>query len=509
MQWLNKIVDELIVRHPDGEIIVSSGVSPSGTYHVGTLREVLTADAITLELRQRGRASRHIHVVDDLDIFRKVPAGIPENYGQYLGRPLCDVPSPNNPNESYADYYLNDFLQAAQKIHLTMDVMRMHEKYRNGFMVKAIEKILENASEAKDILEEISGRKLDEHWTPIQVIESGYLKKRKLVAIHSADKTVVYINQDGNEQTSSYAHGEVKLDWRLDWPARWWLLGVEAEPFGRDHATKGGSYDTGAALVRKIFNVEPPIPIPYDFINRVGETKKMSKSAGNSIAISELAQVLPPEVIRFFTLRYSPDKKLFFSEVDGVIKLIDEFAELLAKINKTPEDEQLLRICTAGVESIVSSIPFSHLVASFQAALKDVDKTLNIIARTEYTGAVQAESATIKAELSFIDEWLRRWAPEEVKFELQANPDFSVLSDSQKQYLTQLAEKIASAPQDADGGWFHQAIYDFKDKIDMPPQELFTTLYHVLIGKDSGPRAGWFLSLLPREWLVARLSLKK
>jgi len=509
MQWLNKIIDELIIRHPEGEIIVSSGVSPSGTYHVGTLREVLTADAIMLELRQRGRASRHIHVVDDLDIFRKVPAGIPESYSQYLGRPLCDVPSPDNPDESYADYYLNDFLQAAQKIHLTMDVMRMHEKYRSGFMVTAIEKILENASEAKEILEEVSGRKLDEHWTPIQVIEGGYLKKRQLVAIHCADKTVDYINQDGNEQTSSYAHGEVKLDWRLDWPARWWLLGVQAEPFGRDHATKGGSYDTGAALVRKIFNVEPPIPIPYDFINRVGETKKMSKSAGNSIAISELAQVLPPEVIRFFTLRYSPDKQLFFSEVDGVIKLIDEFAELLAKINKTPEDEQLLRICTAGVESIVSSIPFSHLVASYQAGLKDVDKTLSIIARTEYAGAVQAESATIKAELIFIDEWLKRWAPEEVKFELQANPDFSILSDSQKQYLTQLAGKIESAPLDAGGEWFHKVIYDFKDRTDMQPKELFTTLYQVLIGKDSGPRAGWFLSLLPREWLISRLSLKK
>ncbi len=100
----------------------------------------------------------------------------------------------------------------------------------------------------------------------------------------------------------------------------------------------------------------------------------MSKSAGNSIAISELAQVLPPEVIRFFTLRYPPDKQLFFSETDGVIKLIDEFAELLAKPDKAQGDHQLIRLCTSGIESIVSSVPFSHLVASYQAALKDTDK---------------------------------------------------------------------------------------------------------------------------------------
>jgi lysyl-tRNA synthetase class I len=37
---------------------------------------------------------------------------------------------------------------------------------------------------------------------------------------------------------------------------------------------------------------------------------------------------------------------------------------------------------------------------------------------------------------------------------------------------------------------------------------MFTTLYRALIGQTSGPRAGWFLSILPREWLVKRLSLK-
>lgn len=508
MNWLNKIVDELLVRHPDGDIVVSSGVSPSGTYHVGTLREVLTADAIMLELKFRGRNSRHIHLVDDLDVFRKVPADIPADYSQYLGKPLCDIPSPSNPDYSYADYYFNDFLQAATKIHLEMEIMRAHEKYRSGFMASAIEKILNNITIAKNILEEVSGRKLDDSWSPIQVIEEGYLKKRELVKINTDQKTITYKNKDGQGQSISYAYGEVKLDWRLDWPARWWLLGVHAEPFGRDHATKGGSYDTGAALVKNIFDQDPPIPVPYHFINRDGETKKMSKSAGNSIAISELAEVLPPEVIRFFTLRYSPDKQLFFSEVDGVIKLIDEFAELLAKPSKTDSEKQLIRLCVSGVDSTVSSVPFSHLVASYQAALKDTGRTLEIIARTEYALAVQDESRVIKAELSFIDEWLKRWAPEEVKFELKENPDFSSLNDNQKQYLARLADKITSAPQDAGGAWFHEAIYELKDTSNLPPKELFSTLYQVIIGKDSGPRAGWFLSLLPREWLLKRLRLE-
>src|SRR3989344_2396047 len=124
MQWLNKVVDEAIKRKPDGEIIVESGVSPSGTYHLGTLREVLTAEAITRELKHRGRASRHIHFVDDLDALRKIPAGVPENFKKYLGQPLADIPSPDGKATSYADFYLADLLQAINKMRLQMEVVR-------------------------------------------------------------------------------------------------------------------------------------------------------------------------------------------------------------------------------------------------------------------------------------------------------------------------------------------------------------------------------------------------
>jgi lysyl-tRNA synthetase class I len=47
-----------------------------------------------------------------------------------------------------------------------------------------------------------------------------------------------------------------------------------------------------------------------------------------------------------------------------------------------------------------------------------------------------------------------------------------------------------------------------KDTAGLSPKQLFGTLYKVLIDKESGPRAGWFLSILPREWLVKRLKLE-
>lgn len=505
MQWLNKIVDEVVAKNPQGEIIVSSGVSPSGKYHVGTLREVLTADAILVELKSRNRKARHLHFVDDLDRLRKVPVGVPPEFEKYLGQPLCDVPSPDPRHSSWAKYFLSDFVDNIDALGVDMEIVITSQKYREGAFVQAIEQALGNIEKAKQVLEEISGRELDKDWSPIQIIEEGYLKKRSFVSIDKQAKTIVYKDVAGRDQTIGYSGGLVKLDWRLDWPARWWIYGVDVEPFGRDHATKGGSYDTGKDLVVKVFGGKAPIPVAYNFINRSGETKKMSKSAGNTVTITELLQILPPEIVRFFVLRFGPEKQLFFDQTDGVVRLIDEYAELLA----SKEDERLIEIVASTLShNTISNIPFSHLVASYQAALKDSARTIEVIARTEHAEVAKTQKEVITRELVYIDQWLEKWAPPDVKFSLAEGVNISKLNSNQQIFLKELAQKIEAAPADADGEWFHKTIYGLKDSSQLDPKQMFITLYQVLIGKDAGPRAGWFLSILPRDWLLKRLNLK-
>ena len=506
MQWLNDIIELAMGQHPEGEIIVSSGVSPSGKYHLGTLREILTAEAVTRELQRRGRDARHLHIVDDHDVFRKVPAGLPEEYEQYLGRPLCDVPSPTGEG-SYADFYLNDMLQAAEKLHLQMQIVRSNDNYKKGMFVPAIEKTLAQLDRVRQIITEVSGRQLDDRWSPIQVLDGGRLKNRPFKAIDTSRKVITYIDKDNNDAEVSYATGDVKLNWRLDWPARWWLLGVNVEPFGRDHATKGGSYDTGEVLVREVFSADAPIPVPYEFINRTGETKKMSKSAGDTITAAGLLEMLPSEIVWYFILRAAPEKTLFFDEGDTLMRLFDDFAALLAKPDRTEAEQQLIELCTQDVTPTVSNIPFTHLVASYQASLKDTDKTIDVIRRTEHAETAERDAGIIREELRFIDNWLQNSAPDDVKFDLLDTATPSDFTDVEQQFLRGLGKKISAAPIDADGQWFHNAIYEFKEQLGMSPKDMFTTLYRVLIGRTSGPRAGWFLSILPRDWLVERLSL--
>ena len=509
MQWLNTIADDLISRCPDGEILIESGASPSGTYHLGHMRELMTADAIVLELTRRGRQARHIQYVDDFDALRKIPYNVPAEYEQYLGMPLCDIPAPDGSTRSYADYFLQGLIDACKTLSIEVEFIRSHEKYRSGFMVPAIERSLERIPQARQVLETISGHKLDENWAPIQVLEDKRLKNRIYKGIDTVAKTLQYEEANGSTRSVSYDKGEVKLDWRLDWPARWWLLKVQCEPSGRDHMTKGGAFETGVHMMREVYEAEPPYPVGYDFINMAGDTKKMSASKGTGLDAVEASLLMPPEVMRFFVFRAPPLKRLYFDPVNGVVRLMDEFAAFAARTDRNESEEQLLYIATRGIDhKTVSRVPFSLLMAGYQTALKDPDKTLEIISRSEYADVAREDAEVIKAELRFIDAWLEKQAPDDVKFTLSSKVDGSEFTDVEKQFLATLAEKITKAPENADGVWFHQAIYDLKDSVNLEPKEMFSTLYKALINKKSGPRAGWFLSILPRDWLIKRLRLE-
>lgn len=510
MQWLNKIVDDVIERHPDGEILIETGGSPSGTHHLGHMREFVTADAVLLELRRRGRQARHIYFVDDLDGLRKIPVDVPADFSQYLGMPLCDIPAPDGSKQSYADYFLAQLQRATESLGVEVEFIRSHQKYRAGYFVPAIERCLERIPAIRKALEDVSGRKLEDDWSPIQVLENGRLKKRKFLSLNTAEKTLQYIDAEGGEQTVRYDDGSVKLDWRLDWPGRWWLQKVQVEPSGRDHMTKGSSFDTGIEIMRDVYEAEAPYPIAYDFINMAGDTKKMSGSKGTGLDAEEGSTIMPPEVVRFFILRAAPLKRLYFDPVNGVVQLMDEFAAFAAKSDKPENEQQLWFVCTRGDDSrrSVSRVPFSHLVASYQASLKDAARTLDVIKRTEHGELAGKEAEIIGHELQFIDSWLAKRAPDDVKFSLAEQVQAASFSDVEQGFLKTLADKIAEAPEDADGTWFHECIYQLKDDSGLQPKEMFSALYRAIIGKTSGPRAGWFLSILPRDWLVTRLRLQ-
>ncbi|HDZ85635.1 MAG TPA: hypothetical protein ENH35_03765 [Candidatus Moranbacteria bacterium] len=56
-----------------------------------------------------------------------------------------------------------------------------------------------------------------------------------------------------------------------------------------------------------------------------------------------------------------------------------------------------------------------------------------------------------------------------------------------------------------DGQDLHSKFHDIKEKTGISPRDLFSALYISFLGKESGPKAGWFLSVLDKKFLEKRL----
>ena len=273
------------------------------------------------------------------------------------------------------------------------------------------------------------------------------------------------------------------------------MLGVTVEPFGKDHATRGGSYDTGVRIVREVFSGEPPFPIPYEWIALRGQGD-MSSSKGNVLSIARALEMAPPEALRYLVLRERPQRTIVFDPGLPLLQLVDEVDDAQA----AGRDERSLALSrAAGFDPV--GVPFKHLVVVAQAARFDLDAMLAILARTGYPGL---DRGAVAARLSFARQWLENFAPEDLKFEVKEtlHPEAAGLTAPQRTFLALLA---ASLDPGQDGEAIHALVYSLAREVPgAKPAELFQAIYLALLGKPRGPRAGWFVAALGAVFCAAR-----
>lgn len=509
--WLDQTAAQIIAERGSSEnIMVSSGHSPSGEYHFGTVREVMTASMVAWAINEQGHKATHMDFVDDFDAFRKVPAGTPADYEKYIGVPLYLVPDPQGDcHATWADHWYDGFLTKLKLAGVEPKVLRAHQIYLSGAFTPYIEAALSNVDKIRAIIKEHGGgRELPRDWVPVQLLsDNNNLREWKFTGWNKDRQVVLYEDTEGNAGELDYTKGRIKLDWRLDWPARWHMYEVCVEPFGRDHATKGGSYDTGKELVKQIYDGVAPYPVPYEFINPAGDTKKFSKSSGDVVTLGDVLDVMPAEILRYFLIRSKPSKTLVYDSGVGLYTLIDEYSKVEEAVANGQDHEFAHAYAAAnslGGERTIARIPFNHLVSVYQTAQGDEDQILTLLARTGYENVVADQKDVLLREIPYVKNWLAKYAPDSVKFEVQKELPGAELSDSQKSFVAMLADSLEKAGE-LDGPEMHQVIYAAKEDADIKPGEAFQALYRLILGKDSGPKAGYFLSSLDRDWLIKRL----
>jgi lysyl-tRNA synthetase class 1 len=339
--------------------------------------------------------------------------------------------------------------------------------------------------------------------------DEGYLSGWQYTGHNLEAQTMSYESKKdpSSKGEISYTDGRVFLNWRVDWPARWSLLPVDVEPFGRDHATKGGSYDTGKAIVENIFQSPAPIPFPYEFINLKGHTKKMSASKGTGILPLDALKVMSPAQLKYTVMKDRPSLQLFFDMGQGFGKQYDDFAadEKAFQVDPTAVSPMSLAVGSASAERVTTDVPFNHLVVAWQSAQKDADRALEILQRSEHAESAIMQADTIKVTFEYVENWLNKWAPEELKFVVQQEVPDVELDEVQRKFLAGLADAIEQTNNKTqDGEWYHAAIHELRESYEMTPKHAFQAIYQSILAKDSGPKAGWFLSTFDSPWLVER-----
>jgi len=475
---------------------VATGITPSGPIHIGNMREVITGDLVHKAMTDRGLKSELVYIADDFDPLRKVYPFLPESYKEYIGRPLCDIPCPCGEHKNYAEHFLEPFLQALDELDVKPTVIRASEMYRSGAYTEEILAVLKKRDKIKEILERVSGRTLPDDWVPFYPIcEACKTISNAAILEHDPERHLIKYRCDcGHVGISDYSKGEGKLVWRVEWPMRWAHLGITVEPFGKDHAAAGGSYDTGKEIVEEVFGGKAPFPVQYEWISLKGKGE-MASSTGVAITITSMLEIVPPDVLRYLIVRSRPQKAIAFDPGMGLLSLIDEYT-------KVDQEAKSREYELSRISSVATDIPFRHLVTVVQIAPDD-EAVFSILKRSGYN--VENRDAVLKrTERAKI--WVERYAPDMVKFTIQKElpEEVNSFGEDEKYALGSLISHL-TALEDWTAGNLHNSVYIIGTETDINPKKIFTALYIAILGQKRGPRIGWFLEALGRDFVMKRL----
>ncbi len=504
MHWADVVADKLL--ESGKEHVISSGITPSGPIHLGSMREILTADAIVKAVNDKGGNAKLIYVADNADPLRKVYPFLDEKkYEEYVGRPLAEIPAPDG-DGSYDDYFLKPFFESLKNVGVIPEIVDNYQYYKEGKYIECIKTIIEKRDRVREILEKISGRQLSKNWFPWTFKdENGKLCNGKFIKYEWP--FVYFKNDEGEEISNNLEKGEGKLPWRLDWPSKWRILGVTFEAFGKDHATKGGSYDTGKRIVKDVLDYSVPHHIVYEWINLKGKGA-MHSSTGLAIPAQEMLRMAPPEVIRWLIMQPQPNRHVDFDPGLGLLNSVDKYDRMEKEYYDKTLDENSSRAFELSQIKEISNtknqtIPYRHLVTLVQSkeSTNEIEKTL--LKTGDIKKLNKYEKGNLESRVKCIKGWLDKHAPENVKFEIQEKPPVINLNKEDLERIKHLKEKMESIYWNPES--IHDSFYELQEIHSTPAKEYFRIMYLIILGKERGPRLGFFLATIKQKFVIERL----
>lgn len=517
MFWADRIASEIRDQRKsaaDRPLLIRDEKTMSGRVHIGSMRGVAIHGLVSEVLIEQGIPNEYQFELNDFDDFDTVPGYLDEAlFKPHLGKPLYAVPSPVEGYPNYAEYYGAEFVAVHQKSGFCPTYYRLYgDLYAKGRMNDLIRTALERASDIRRILKEVSGSVKDDTWLPVSIVCESCGKLKTTRAVDFDGETVGYMCDQspygsvpcGHTGRRSPYDGGAKLFWKVDFAAKWVALGVDIEGGGKDHSTKGGSRDTANHIAREVFGYEPPFDIPYEFFLVGG--KKMSSSKGRGSSAKEMSELFPPEVLRLVLIGKDINQQIDVDPSgDSVPRMFDWYDDLAERVREGIADDftrlyQLAQLPENQAEAIPLWLPrFGQVAFIVQMPHLDLESEAEAMKGAPLT---DDERIKLKERADYARFWLATYAPEQYVYRLQETLPALDLTEAQKSALAALAPFFDVART---GEEVQQRLFELKDEASISPKELFTAVYQAFLGRTSGPKAGWFLSVLPRDFVSARL----
>jgi lysyl-tRNA synthetase, class I len=566
--WVSRFADEVIEeserRAPGKPVVVASGLSPSGPIHLGNLREVMTPHLVADEIRRRGYQVRHLISWDDYDRYRKVPFGVPgtdESWAEHIGKPLTAVPAPaGSAYPNWAEHFKAAMAESLAELGVEFDGISQTAQYTSGAYREQILHAMKHRRDIDAILDQYRTKAKPAAKKQQKAVDEAELEAEEGSGAASEDDgsfgsagyfpykpycgncekdltTVTSYDDDTTELsyvckecgfTETVLLGEFnrgKLVWKVDWPMRWAYEGVIFEPSGVDHSSPGSSFQVGGEIVG-IFGGERPIGPMYAFVGISGMAK-MSSSRGGVPTPGDALKIMEPQLLRWLYARRRPNQSFKIAFDQEIQRLYDEWDKLAAKVadgTALPGDiaAHTRAVGTAGAElpKTARPLPYRTLASVADITAGHRDQALRILSDLDPAHPLgsldEARPRYDKAEA-----WINTHVPAEQRTVVREEPDAELLKsldDADRRSLRLLLDGLA-------GNWSLDGLTHLVYGVpkvqagfaaDATPRELppeiktaqrtfFALLYHLLVGRDTGPRLPTLLLAVGQERVRALL----
>jgi lysyl-tRNA synthetase class 1 len=564
VHWLQEIVDEIEKRN--GNIItLSTGKTPSGHIHIGILREILICDSLRRIFEKEKKKVKNYLFFDSLDAAKRFPSYIDKDFQKkHLGKPFSLIPCPFEECgcENYAHHFGEELYSTFNDFGIKTQLIWTHELYNKMEMKEKVRIALEKTVKIKKILKEYILPTLDEikknqfiemqkTWLPVMIIcdhcnrllyhrKDGAIIPNRALKYNKDSQTIYYeCAACGHKSEMSIYSGKLKLNWRIDWPAKWSLFGTTCEPAGKDHSVKGGAYDTGIRLCKDIFGYEGPVKVPYEWL-RLGNYD-MKTSKGIVFTPKKYLEIADPEIYRMLILRTNPMKhiSLRIEEMPQYYESFERMEKIYYGIEMAESEEERVLLEYLYPLTKIGGVPdekpekisfglliFLSQVQNILPIEKIYDKAKCIIGNQNLEKKVTMEEfrsllERTKAWIDEIKKIIENEKDDKTKKEiLQKVTLFEIPDKIDKTFLQKLDDQQINGIKllrdylienhNLDADTIQNKIFTIaKDDLKLSPKKLFEAIYLVLFGKKFGPRLGSFIKLLDKNWLLERLDINK